>query len=104
LLDSGLRARFARQFVKIIFACADVCAARDVDAKLNGRARKFFVARRRQRNTVVARSPYLIVFFCNRCAMRTTLRRAFAARNVMPRMRDVNDIAMRVAGRGYTLR
>jgi hypothetical protein len=32
--------------LKIIFACADVGAACDVDAKLNGHARKFFVERR----------------------------------------------------------
>ena len=46
LLDSGPRAHFSQQIVKIIFACADVVAARDVDAKLNEHLRKFFVARR----------------------------------------------------------
>jgi hypothetical protein len=46
LLDSGPRTPFARQILKIIFACADVGAACDVDAKLNARTRKYFVERR----------------------------------------------------------
>jgi hypothetical protein len=46
LLDSGPRTPFARQILKIIFACADVASARDVDAKLNAHARKIFIARR----------------------------------------------------------
>jgi hypothetical protein len=46
LLDSGLRTPFARQILKNIFACADVGAACDVDAKLNGHAQKYFVERR----------------------------------------------------------
>jgi hypothetical protein len=46
LLDSGPRTPFARQILKIIFACADLGVACDVDAKLNGHAQKYFVARR----------------------------------------------------------
>jgi hypothetical protein len=63
LLDSGPRTPFARQILKIIFACADVSAACDVDAKPNGYAQKYFVARREQRNGVVAKCPYFIVLF-----------------------------------------
>jgi hypothetical protein len=63
LIDSSPRTPFARQFLKIIFACADVASARAVDAKLHVCARKIFVARRQQQDTVNAISPYFIGLF-----------------------------------------
>jgi len=63
LIDSGPRTPFATQITKIIFACADVCVARDVDTKANRHAQKNLVARRQHRNDVIAKSPYSIALF-----------------------------------------
>jgi hypothetical protein len=75
LLDSSPRTLFARQILKIIFACADVESARAVEAKLNACARACVVARRHRRDSVVAKSPYFIELFtlpkiCRRDALR----------------------------------
>jgi hypothetical protein len=85
LIDSSPRTPFAQQIMKIIFACADVESARDVDAKRNTRARKSFVAKRQRQNTIVARSPCLIDVFalpeiCFRDALRARRARCRAAR------------------------
>jgi hypothetical protein len=70
-----------------IFACADVASARAVDAKLNARARKCFVAPRQQQNTILAKSPYYIELFaifefciCNVLRVRRARCRAVRAR------------------------
>jgi hypothetical protein len=52
-----------RQIVKKILPCADVAMMRDADKKIIARARNFFCAWHRRRNTIVARSPYFIAIF-----------------------------------------
>jgi hypothetical protein len=63
LIESSPRTPFAQQILKNIFACADVDAARDVDANLIECTNKLFCARKPQAIRVVARSPYFIDVF-----------------------------------------